>query len=88
MDNRWCQPFAVLSYCRMLHTLHTGRVSTKRAGAQWAMSTLDHCWADLVERAWQERPNPSLKIRQKADLKDLRRTMEFIKYALALRGSA
>jgi predicted nucleotidyltransferase len=84
MDNRWYQPFAVLSYCRMLHTLHTGRVGSKPAGARWAMNALDRCWADLIERAWQERPNPSLKVRQKADPNDLKRTLDFIQYALTV----
>lgn len=84
MDNRWYQPFAVLSYCRMLHTLRTGRVGSKPAGAQWVTSALDSHWADLIERACKERPNPSLKVRQKADPDDLKRTLDFIKYALAV----
>jgi len=84
MNNRWFQPFAVLSYCRMLHTLHTGRIGSKLAGARWAMSALDHRWVDLIERSLEERPNPSLKIRQKADPDDLNRTLDFIKYALTM----
>jgi hypothetical protein len=87
MDNRWYQPFVVISYCRMLHTLHTGRIGSKPAGARWSLGALDRCWADLIERAQAERPNPSLKIQQKADPNDLRRTLEFIEYALALRES-
>ena len=82
MDNRWYQPYAVLSYCRMLHTLETGRVVSKPAGARWAKSALDPQWAGLIERAWAERPYPSLKIRQKADPDDFKRTLDFIRYAL------
>jgi predicted nucleotidyltransferase len=41
MNNRWAQPFAVLSYCRMLHTLETGRIASKLAGAEWARNALD-----------------------------------------------
>ena len=84
MDNRWYQPFVVISYCRMLHTLHTGRIGSKPAGAQWALGALDRCWADLIELAQAERPNPSLKIQQKADPNDLGRTLEFIEYALTV----
>ena len=84
MDNRWYQPFVVLSYCCMLHTLHTGRVDSKPAGARWATSTLDDCWADLIQRAWEERPDPSLKVRQKANADDLKRTLDFIRHALAV----
>ncbi len=84
MDNRWYQPFAVLSYCRMLHTLSTGRVESKREGAGWAKNTLDGRWAGLIQRAWEERPDPSRKVKQKADPDDFESTMEFIRYALAL----
>ena len=84
MDNRWAQPFAVLMYCRMLHTLHTGTVESKLAGARWGKEALDGRWAGLIERAWNERPNPSLKVTQPADPDDLMRTHDFIKYALGL----
>jgi len=88
MNNRWYQPYAVLSYCRMLHTLQTGRVGSKLAGAQWAKGALDPRWADLIQRAWEERPNPSLKVRQPADSAAFTRTLDFIDYALSTQHSA
>ena len=84
MNNRWYQSFAVLSYCRMLHTLEMGRVESKRAGAEWAKDALDSRWRGLIERAWNERPNPSLKVRQPADPDDLHSTGEFIRMCLKL----
>ena len=81
ISNRWAQPFVVLSYCRMLHTLHTGAVGSKLAGARWAKGALDDRWAGLIDRAWNERPNPSLKVGQPADPDDLKRTFDFIEYA-------
>jgi len=84
MDNRWAQPFAVLSYCRMLHTLHAGRITSKLAGAQWAIDALDERWAGLIKRAWHERPNPSIKACQAADPDEVSSTVEFIRYALEL----
>ncbi len=84
MDNQWAQPFAVLHYCRMLHTLETGRIGSKLAGAQWAKSTLDHRWAGLIQRAWDKRPNPSFKVRQAAEISEVESTIEFIHYALEL----
>ncbi len=84
MDNKWAQPFAVLSYCRMLHTLETGRIASKLAGAQWAKSALDRYWSDLIQRAWDERPNPSLKVRQPAEINEVESTIEFIHYSLKL----
>lgn len=79
MDNRWAQPYGVLSYCRMLHTLHTGKIGSKLAGARWAKKALDGQWAGLIERAWDERPNPSLKVGLPADPDDLKRTYDFIR---------
>jgi predicted nucleotidyltransferase len=84
MNNQWAQPFAVLSYCRMLHTLHPGRIASKLSGAEWARSALDNKWAGLIQRAWEERPNPSLKVRQKADPSEVNSTLEFIRYTLEL----
>lgn len=84
IDNRWAWPFAVLSYCRMLHTLETGRIESKRAGARWARGALDPRWADLIRRAEGERPDPSTKVRQPADPRDLAETLEFIEYALGM----
>jgi predicted nucleotidyltransferase len=82
MNNRWYQPFAVLSYCRMLYTLDTGRVTSKPKAATWAQAKLDQRWAGLIQRAWDDRPNPSLKFRQPADPGDFQETLRFIEYAL------
>ena len=83
-DSRWAQPFAVLSYCRMLHTLKTGRVHSKPAGAVWAQKTLDSRWHDLIRRAWADRPNPSQKVRLPADPDDVAAALDFIRYALTV----
>lgn len=84
LNNRWAQPFAVLSYCRMLHTLQTGRIASKLAGAQWAKTALDPRWAELIQNAWEERPNPSLKVTFPANPANLSATLGFIRYALTL----
>jgi hypothetical protein len=84
MNNRWAQPFAVLSYCRMLHTLQTGRIHSKLAGVRWAEKTLDRQWTGLIQHAWEARPNPSLKVQQKADANDVENTLAFIQYALGV----
>jgi hypothetical protein len=82
MDNKWAQPYAVLSYCRMLHSLHTGRIASKLAGAQWAKNALDQRWVGLIQRAWEQRPNPSLKVRQPAEPGEVKNTIDFIHLAL------
>jgi|SRR5690242_1094738 len=84
IDNRWAQPYAVLSYCRMLHTLQTGRIGSKPAGAEWARGALESRWAGLIQCAWEDRPHPSVKVRQPADPADVEETLAFIRYALTL----
>lgn len=68
----------------MLHTLHTGRVGSKLAGAQWAQHALDPRWAGLIQRAWAERPHPDEKLQLPASPDDIRSTEDFMGYALAL----
>lgn len=78
INNRFYQTFAVLSFCRMLHDLHAGTVGSKRVGAAWAKLNLDPAWSDLIDRAWEGRPNPADSVRQPADKVDLDRTLAFI----------
>ena len=78
--NRFYQGFIVLSYCRMLHDLHRGLPGSKLAGAQWAKANLDPCWKGLIDRAWDGRPNPAVSVRQRANPKDFKETLEFIHY--------
>lgn len=82
INNRFYQAFAVLNYCRMLHDFHAGTVGSKRAGAEWAKANLDPSWAGLIDRAWNGRPNPAVSVRQPADPKDYRSTLEFIPYII------
>lgn len=43
--------YAILTMCRMLHTLESGAVISKAAAARWARSTLGPPWASLIDRA-------------------------------------
>jgi Domain of unknown function (DUF4111) len=82
LNTRWHQPYAVIMFCRMLHTLHTGRVASKPAAIVWGQQSLDPQWAGLLQRAWADRPDPSWKIRQPADPAECASTLAFIRYAL------
>ncbi|MEO7910410.1 MAG: aminoglycoside adenylyltransferase domain-containing protein [Roseiflexaceae bacterium] len=84
LNNRFYQTYAVLNYCRMLHDLVTGTVGSKRAGAEWAKATFDPRWAELIDRAWQGRPDPALSSRQPADPADLQLTLAFIEYIMSV----
>ncbi|MEM6431972.1 MAG: aminoglycoside adenylyltransferase domain-containing protein [Deinococcota bacterium] len=80
--NQWAQPSVVLGYCRMLHTLATGRIHSKPAGATWAQKHLDKQWHHLIDQSWQARPNPFHKGKQPARDEDIAATKAFIYYAL------
>ena len=84
-NSRFGQSFVVLTYCRMLHTLHTGTVQSKKAGVQWAKQFVDPKWVNLIEQAWNERDGVRFgeKIAQRAETSLLYETLEFIKYAIA-----
>ncbi|MGO8947080.1 MAG: aminoglycoside adenylyltransferase domain-containing protein [Ktedonobacterales bacterium] len=78
----WLQPHVVLAYCRMLHTLSTGRVGSKLAAGHWALSALDDRWADLLHRALDDRPDPWERVHRPADPALVAATWTFIDYAL------
>lgn len=87
MNNRWYQPYAVLTYCRMLYTLYNDGIVSKLAAAEWAKTFLEDKWVGLIQRAWDDRPNPSLKVRQVADPDDFKSTLDFIRYSLNMASS-
>jgi hypothetical protein len=81
-NNRFYQSFIVLSYCRMLHDLQAGVISSKQAAADWAQANLDPSWRGLIERSWAGRPNPALSVRHPADGEDFAATLEFVRYVI------
>jgi predicted nucleotidyltransferase len=85
-NSRFGQPFTVLTYCRMLHSLHTGTVQSKKAGAAWAKEFVDPKWGKVIDAAWTERGGVRFmeKIFQRAEQTVLDETLEFMKYALGL----
>lgn len=83
-NSRFGQSFFVLTYCRMLHTLHTGTVQSKKAGAAWAKQFVDPRWGGLIDQAWNEREGVRfmVKIHQRAEQTLLDETLEFMNYAV------
>ena len=77
-NNWYYQSYIVLNFCRMLHDLHRGYPGSKWEGAEWAKTVFDPAWSDLIDRAWDGRPDPAQKIKQAADVEDFRRTLEFL----------
>jgi len=81
-NSRFGQSFVVLTMCRILQTLSTGSIQSKKAGKDWAKNILDAEWRDFIEQAWEEREGVRFctKIRERADQQLLERTNEFIKH--------
>ncbi len=82
MDNAWHQPHVVLSYCRMLQTFHSGRVTSKLQAGRWALTTLEVHWQPLIQHALDHRPDPWVRVHQPADPWTLPLTWEFIEVAV------
>src|SRR6185503_2866166 len=84
-NSKFGQSFAVLTYCRMLHTLHTGTVQSKKAAVKWAKLFVEPKWIKIIDQAWNEREGVrfGVKIGQRAELTLLYETLEFMKYAVA-----
>jgi Domain of unknown function (DUF4111) len=51
----WTQRYAVSTYCRILYTLHTARVASKRCALEWARDNLDPRWRPLLTQVIEDR---------------------------------
>ena len=81
-SNYFYQTYIVLNFSRMLHDLHRGYPGSKREGAEWAKSVLDHSWSDLIDSAWEGRPDSAAKVRQPADPEAYERTLRFVQHIM------
>jgi predicted nucleotidyltransferase len=84
---RWSarlQPLAVLSYCRILHTIETGTIGSKGEAGEWALEALAPEWRGLVRRALDDRPDPWAKVGRNANPAAVAETCAFADYAAGL----
>jgi len=51
----WTQRYIVTTYCRVLYSMTTGRVISKRASLVWGEETLDPRWRPLIRQARKHR---------------------------------
>ncbi len=82
--SRWEQPYLVLTFCRLLFTLATGRVAAKSEAADWALGALDAEWAGLVREALADRADPWERVHQSAEHGLVERTVAFGDYAVGV----
>ena len=83
ISNVWAQAFAVIMYCRMLHTVTTGAIHSKPDGVQWALRMLDEKWHNLIAEAWQKRIDQYKRVADASDPDAVSQTIDFISYALS-----
>jgi hypothetical protein len=76
------QRYLVLSFCRYLHTLDSGTVSSKREAGEWALRHLDSRWRRLIRRALDDRPRPWERVREPAEADAVAETMQFVDHAV------
>jgi hypothetical protein len=80
LELAWSQRYAVTTICRILNTLGTGRVTSKRAALLWAEDELHACWATLIRSALDGRElgwDPD----DRADPGAVEATLRLIEYA-------
>lgn len=76
--HRGYQSYIVLTLCRILYTLHSGEVASKRKSASWIKETAGKKRKILIDHAWEGRHHPQMP----ADMEEIRQTLDFIKYTL------
>ncbi|WP_264778208.1 aminoglycoside adenylyltransferase domain-containing protein [Deinococcus aetherius] len=81
LNNDWLQPLVVLLMTRMLQTLNTGQVHSKKAAVAWAERHAPE-WAPLLGRAWAKHADQFTRYQRPADPNDLALTRDFIRFAL------
>jgi len=79
IESRGYQSYIVLTLCRMLCTIETGEIRSKRAATQWATNALGAQWTAIVEWAWSGRSHPDAP----TSTEDESRVRAFIEMALA-----
>jgi hypothetical protein len=81
---RWYQQFVVSSHCRMLHTLATGEVTSKRVAALWAEQHLEPQFRALIQTAWTEHAIQRENYRRNANPEDAEQTLAFVSHTLEM----
>lgn len=76
------QAFWVGLFCRILHTLETGEVTSKKAAMIWAEAALDPAWRGLIARARALRKGDEATAGRPADPAEIAATRAFADYAI------
>ena len=78
IKGRGYQSYCVLTLCRILYTLETGKITSKQTAACWAKERLGEPRTTLIARAMDGRHQPDAEAFQE----DVNGTLEFVRYTL------
>ena len=87
LEDAWAQPYVVVTFCRILNTLDSGHITSKREALLWGLANLDPEWADLIQLALDDRPDPWERVGRPARPGAVEQTRRFVEYATALASS-
>ena len=76
------QAFWVGLSCRILHTLETGEVTSKKVAMTWARDTLDPTWQALISRAMALKKGDDATAAIPADPDEIAATHAFTRYCI------
>jgi hypothetical protein len=82
MNQRFLQTFFVTLTARMLHSLQTGEIRSKKAATEWAVAHLEPRWTPLIESAFAARTQALEVNMAPADRAAVAETLAFMRYAL------
>lgn len=77
------QAFWVGLFCRILHTLETGEVTSKKQAMTWAEGALDPAWRGLISRAKALKKGDASSA-EPSDPEEVAATREFARYAVGV----
>lgn len=72
LDSSYHQSYFVINLCRILYTVITGEIGTKKASAEWVKNQFSSRWSQLIEAALNWKHGQELNIKKEA--------IDFIKF--------
>lgn len=76
------QAFWVGLFCRILHTIETGRITSKKEAMTWAQESLDSDWQKLILHSLSLRKGDADQAGSSVSPEDKKSTQEFAQYCL------
>ncbi len=76
--NDWSQRYVVTTLCRIMHTMDTGRITSKKAALIWGREHLPPEWSNIIQRAIDNR---AAQWDAPANAADVAKTMAFLEFA-------